>query len=75
MIKDFKQIQIDDVFHAVNFGDPKKTPGTTIKASVTDISDIKNFTINLRDAVTLQLLKFSDGKYPMFHLEFKFYSK
>ena len=76
VIKNFKQIQADDVFHAVKFGDPKTTPGTTvITASVTDIADIKNFMISLRDAVTLQLLKFSDGKYPMFHLQFKFYSK
>ena len=77
VIKNFKQTQVDDVDHAVNFtkSEMDPAPGKAMKMAVTDVSDIKNITLALKDAVTLKLLQFRAGKYPMFHLEFKFYPK
>ena len=74
-IENFKQVQIDDTLHTVNFGSASNDPGRPVDMVVTDVYDIKNFTLALSDATTLNLLKFSDGKYPMYHLEFKFYAK
>ena len=77
VIKNFKQIQADDVYHAIQFtkSEMDPAPGKATKMAVTDVSDIKNFSLALKDAVTLKLLQFSAGKYPMFHLEFKFYPR
>ena len=77
VIKIFKQIQADDVYHAIQFtkSEMDPAPGKATKMAVTDVSDIKNFSLALKDAVTLKLLQFSAGKYPMFHLEFKFYPR
>ena len=77
VIKNFKQIQADDIYHAIQFtkSEMDPAPGKATKMAVTDVSDIKNFSLALKDAVTLKLLQFSAGKYPMFHLEFKFYPR
>ena len=77
VIKNFKQIQADDIYHAIQFtkSEMDPAPGKATKMAVTDVSDIKNFSLALKDAVTLKLLQFSADKYPMFHLEFKFYPR
>ena len=76
MIKDFTQIQIDDGYHTCKFGTGENDSGTPVFVTMTDIYDIKHFTLRMTDiASTLKLLTFSNGKYPMFHLKFKFYSK
>ena len=75
IIPNFKQIQADDIYHAISFGPEAADPGEPTNMLVTDVYDIKNFTLTMREATTLKLLQFSDGKYPMYHLEFKFYSK
>ena len=77
VIKNFKQIQADDIYHAIQFtkSEMDPAPGKATKMAVTDVSDIKNFSLALKDATTLKLLQFSAGKYPMFHLEFKFYPR
>ena len=74
VIDNFKQTQADDIYHAIHFtkSEMDPAPGKAMKMVVTDVSDIKNFTLALKDAVTLKLLQFSAGKYPMYHLEFAF---
>ena len=75
VIDNFKQIQADDIYHAISFSSGEKDPGEVTSMAVTEVYDIKNFTLAMRDATTLKLLPFSDGKYPMYHLEFKFYPR
>ena len=74
-INNFATAHADDSYHPVNFGTTTQDPGKAVLVAITDMYDIKNFTINVRDAVTSNLLTFSAGKYPFFHFEFKFYSK
>ena len=75
VIDNFKQIQADDIYHAISFGSGEKDPGEVTSMEVTDVYDIKNFTLAMKDATTLKLLQFSDGRYPMYHLEFTFYPR
>ena len=72
IIKDFTTIQKDDGFTSIYFGQ-ETDPGIPVPVSITDVFDIKNFTLALRDAVTFKLIQFTPGKYPMYHLRFTFY--
>ena len=77
VIDNCKQTQADDIYHAIHFtkSEMDPAPGKAMKMVVTVVSDIKNFTLALKDALTLKLLQFSAGKYPMYHLEFTFYPR
>ena len=72
MIKKFNIIQKDDAFETIYFG-KENDPGISVKVSVADVFDIKNFTLALRDATTLKLIQFTPDKYPIYHFRFTFY--
>ena len=73
-IKQYKYNQSITAYHSVDFGDKEK-PGTPIVAEVTDSSDLKEFTIEIRDCKTLNLVKFPAGTVFLVHALIKYYGR
>ena len=71
-IENFSTIQQQNVYYSIDFG--KETDvGTELEVNVLDMYDIKNFTIEIKDASNSKPIQFEPGKYPMFNFEFTFY--
>ena len=69
-IKNFDVLRNDDVLHGVTFNS-KNEWGTSSPIPVNDPDDLKSFEIEIRDQDN-KIVKFSDGKYPLFILNFYF---
>ena len=67
-IDNFASIQAQNVFYPIAFGcetDPEKA----VSVDITDMYDVKDFE---RESSAMSLIKFEQGKYPLFNLELDF---
>ena len=48
-------------------------PGKSFTVDITDMYDIKDFDIEIRESSDMSLIQFEVGKYPLFNIEFDFY--
>ena len=48
-------------------------PGKSVNVEITDMYDIKDFDIEIRESSDMSLIQIEAGKYPLFNVEFDFY--
>ena len=71
-IENFESIQIQNVYHSVDFGretDPEKS----VTVDITDMYDIKDFNIEIRESSDMSLIQFEAGKYTLINIELAFH--
>ena len=71
-ITNLKELQNQNKYYPVPFGGDADS-GKLVRMHVTDMYDIKNFEISIRDGKDLSLVVFETGLYPLFNLKFEFY--